>query len=323
MINAVRNTVLSVLNKNNYGYISPSDFNLYAAQAQMELYEEYFSNYNKDVNMENSRMSGSDYADISRTLKEVLELFLVSDYLYPVVAPSGNTLNKFYSPSLITTGNESYMIENLTCYTSQLALGATTSAVGYQLVDLTATFLSNGINPGDIVVNIVTNQTTTVQAVLSNTTIDINDDIFLSAGDDYRIYSASSYAEVEKASPAKINLLNMSMLTAPSLMFPAYEINGNIMTFYPTSIKGYGAVKATYFRYPKAPKWTYVTLISGEPAFDQSQLDYQDFELPQEDEFKLVMKILQYCGMSIREIQVTQFAQGQEQHEQPSFSQQM
>ena len=58
MINSVRNTVLSVLNKNNYGYISPSDFNLYAKQAQLEVYEEYFSNINKAVNMENARMSG-------------------------------------------------------------------------------------------------------------------------------------------------------------------------------------------------------------------------------------------------------------------------
>lgn len=323
MINSVRNTVLSVLNKNNYGYVSPSDFNLYATQAQMELYEEYFSNYNKDINMENSRMSGSDYADISKALREVLEIFLVSDFLYPIVSASGNTLNRFYAPSLITTGNEAYMIENVLCYTSQLTLGSNTSAVAFQLVDLTASFLSNGISPGDIVVNIVTNQTTTVQAVVTNTTIDLNEDIFLSSGEDYRIYSASKYGEAEKVHPAKLNLLNTSMLTSPSLMFPAYETKGNNLIFYPTSIKGYGVVKATYFRYPKVPKWTYISLSNGEPSFDQSQPDYQDFEMPQEDEFKLVMKILQYCGMSIREIQVTQFAQAQEQHEQPSFSQQM
>jgi hypothetical protein len=63
-------------------------------------------------------------------------------------------------------------------------------------------------------------------------------------------------------------------------------------------------------------------LSNGEPVFDQSQPDYQDFELPLEDEYKLVMKILQYCGMSIRESEVTQFGMAQEQHEQPSFSQQ-
>jgi hypothetical protein len=62
-------------------------------------------------------------------------------------------------------------------------------------------------------------------------------------------------------------------------------------------------------------------LFGGEPSFDQSQPDYQDFELPLEDEYKLSMKILQYCGVSIRESEVTQFAMAQEQHQQPSFSQ--
>ena len=323
MINSVRNTVLSVLNKNNYGYISPSDFNLYAQQAQMELYEEYFSNYNKDINMENSRMSGSDYADISKTLREVIEGFLVSDFLYPVISPSNNTLNRYFFPSLITTGNECYMIENLNCYTKNLATGASTGAVAFKLVDATASFSSTVIKPGDIVVNIQTYQNTTVESVQSSTTINLNEDIFTVPGQDYRIYSASVYAEAEKTSPAKINLLNTSLLTSPSLNFPAYELVGNNIIFYPTSIKGYGVVKASYFRYPKPPKWTYITLVNGDPSFDQSQPDYQDFEMPLEDEFKLVMKILQYCGMSIREIQVTQFGQAQETHEQPSFSQQI
>ena len=53
MINDIRNTVLAVLNKNNYGYISPQDFNLYAQQAQMDLFEDYFYAYNYQVNKEN------------------------------------------------------------------------------------------------------------------------------------------------------------------------------------------------------------------------------------------------------------------------------
>jgi hypothetical protein len=36
----------------------------------------------------------------------------------------------------------------------------------------------------------------------------------------------------------------------------------------------------------------------------------------------LVMKILQYCGMSIREMQVAQYAIQQEQSENPAFSNQ-
>ena len=47
MINSVRNTVLAIINKNNYGYISPSDFNLFAKQAQNDKYDEYYYNNNK------------------------------------------------------------------------------------------------------------------------------------------------------------------------------------------------------------------------------------------------------------------------------------
>ena len=50
----------------------------------------------------------------------------------------------------------------------------------------------------------------------------------------------------------------------------------------------------------------------GEPAFDATANDYQDFELPIDDEVGLVNKILQYAGMSIREISVAQFGQANE-----------
>lgn len=113
-----------------------------------------------------------------------------------------------------------------------------------------------------------------------------------------------------------------SNLTQPTNEFPIYALQGSELTFYPTTISNKGQVQATYFRYPKVPKWTYVTLTNGEPVFDQSQGDYQDFELPPEDEYKLVTKILEYAGISIRETEVTQFGMAQQQHEQPTFSMQ-
>ena len=48
MIDDVRTTVLAVLNKNNYGYLSPMDFNLYAKQAQLEIFENLFYQYNNE-----------------------------------------------------------------------------------------------------------------------------------------------------------------------------------------------------------------------------------------------------------------------------------
>jgi hypothetical protein len=249
MINSVRNTVLSILNKNNYGYISPSDFNLLAKQAQMEIYEEYYSAYNKTNNMENARMSGTEYADIKNPIAETLESFLRNDTLTQV-AP--NT-NRYYAPSLVTTGYTFYMISRLTCF------------------DPTGT---------------------------------------------------TRLGDAEKVANARIYNLLDSMLTAPTTKYPAYIIDGDIINVYPTTINGASSLKCSYFRQPLDPKWTYINLPNGEPAFDQSQPDYQDFELPPEDEYKLITKMLEYCGIVIREFAVSQFGTAQQQHEQPTFSQQ-
>ena len=73
MINSVRNTVLSVLNKNNYGYISPNDFNLFAKQAQLDIFENYFYRYNYQILKENAREPGTGYADIKKQYEEVID----------------------------------------------------------------------------------------------------------------------------------------------------------------------------------------------------------------------------------------------------------
>lgn len=320
MINSVRNTVLSVLNKNNYGYISPSDFNLFAKQAQMEIFDEYFSSYNKTVNMENSRLSGTDYADIARTISEVLEVFTTSNLLWPV-NPQTSPLNEFYAPSITTTGDLAYMINNVKCYTKIKVSGTNTSVVASKLVDNTKNFVSLGIVPGDIIVNSTTKKKARVLAVDNPTTLSLSSNIFLISAQSYIIYSKSNISEAEKVSNGRIFQLNTSSLTAPTTTYPAFLLMNDLIKVYPETFTTYGSIEATYFRYPKDPKWTYISLFGGEPSFDQSQPDYQDFELPLEDEYKLCMKILQYCGISIRESEVTQFGMAQEQHQQPSFSQ--
>ena len=311
MINSVRNTVLSILNKNNYGYISPSDFNLFATQAQIEIYEDYFSNYNKQIVYENKRISGTDYADMIKPATEVMETFLMSDFIIPKLTAALNLTNNYSYPSLVTVGYESYMVSKVIVYTSTLASNYTDGASAFNLLDSTADFITDGVSVGDIVVNTDTFQSSTVATVTSAVALALNDNIMLLASN-YIIYAASSYSEAEKVTNGKILMLASSLLTAPSLIYPAYTNIGSSITLYPTTIQGYGAVKVDSFRYPKAPKWTYVILTGGEPVFDQSQLDYQDFEIAVGDEYRLVAKICQYCGISIRETEVAQFGIAQQ-----------
>lgn len=90
MINSVRNTVLAILNKNNYGYISPNDFNLYAKQAQLDLFEDLFYEYNYQLIKENARQSGTGYANISKGILETIDLFSVT-------APLTHVANNTYT----------------------------------------------------------------------------------------------------------------------------------------------------------------------------------------------------------------------------------
>lgn len=243
MINSVRNTVLAILNKNNYGYISPSDFNLFAKQAQLEIFEEYFSEYNSTINKENARVSGTDYANVRKALEEAIEIFAMTSTLTQFAAAS----NKFYLPSVTTTGFDYFMINKILCYD---ASGAT------------------------------------------------------------RVFKG----EADKVTHGKITMLINSNLTAPTETYPAYTQEGSVLTVYPSTINLANEVDASYFRYPKDPKWTFTTLTNGEPVFNQSAgLGYQDFEIPIEDEIKVVVKILQYAGMSIREIEAVQFGGAEEQ----------
>ena len=239
MINSVRNTVLSVLNKNNYGYLSPSDFNLFAKQAQLDLFQDYFYQYNYQVMKENTRQSGTGYADIKKGLEEVIDLFSVTNDLTHIAD------NRFSAPSITTTGDDYYLILKVLCYDAS-------------------------VPP--------------------------------------RVFKG----EAEKVHQSKITMLNNSMLTAPSELFPAYTLDGDTITVFPSTFDAPTEVECNYIRYPKDPKWTYVSLTNGEPTFDQSAADFQDFELSIEDEVTLVLKILQYAGVSIREAEVYVFANSEE-----------
>ena len=309
MINTVRNTVLSVLNKNNYGYLSPSDFNLFAKQAQLDLFESYFYQYNYQINKENARASGTGYADITKGIEEELDIFSVTAGLY-------NQLdNTYFSPSPTTTGSDYYLLNKVLIFDSVLDEGTTTATVGGQnrVIDAAADF-SVDVSVGDIVaVENAGVQYLTVLSINSSTDITVSASVINTIGLRYAIYKKGTRLnEVEKVTHSKITMLNNSLLTSPNTTYPAYTTENISLDVFPDSITSIGRVKSQYIRYPKDPNWTFVSLTNGEPVYDPSQPDFQDFELALDSENDLILKILQYAGVSIREAQVYQFAQGEE-----------
>jgi hypothetical protein len=71
-IDTVYQRVLTILNKEQRGYITPQEFNLLANQAQLDLFEQYFYDINQF-----GRMHGNDteYSDMLNILNEKISLF--------------------------------------------------------------------------------------------------------------------------------------------------------------------------------------------------------------------------------------------------------
>ena len=225
-------------------------------------------------------------------------------------------------PSAATTGSDYYFVNKVLVYKSILASGTTTnfSAVGQDEVqDSSATFLSDGIAIGDIVgVETATQgvQYATVTQINTDTTITVSRAILTALGFRYSIIKAGTQQnEAEKVTHSKITMLNNSVYTAPTLEYPSYTSEEASMQVFPNSIDTAGRVIAQYFRYPRDPNWTYIELTGGEPVFNQSDAQYQNFEVPLDEEDNLTMKILNYAGVSIRDADVYQFANGEEAKE--------
>jgi hypothetical protein len=308
-INEVRNTVLAIANKNNYGYISPQDFNLYAKQAQIDMFEDYFYAYNSWINKQNARMSGTGYADVIKGLEEVMDTFSTQVFL-----PQVNS--NIYSLPL-----DYYLINKLFYYSTPLFTGTSTAVAAGQLIDAAAVgwtiIPTNSPTPaiGSIVVNTTTLQEAYITGVLNGSTVTLSEDIFLLVGESYVIYNNAKIKEVERVTQSKIFYLTNSMLSAPSNSYPAYVLDGNNITVYPTTILQAGAIRSQYIRYPLDPRWTWTLLNVGEPQFDPSQADFQEFELPESDEPTLIAKICQYVGIEIRDAEVYNFGKTEEGNE--------
>ena len=84
-IDTVYQRVLALANKEQRGYITPQEFNLFANQAQMDIFEQYFYDLNQF-----RRVPGNNtmYADPVDILEEKIEIFHKSQTLTDATTPS-------------------------------------------------------------------------------------------------------------------------------------------------------------------------------------------------------------------------------------------
>jgi len=99
-IDTVYQKVLTFANKEQRGYITPQEFNLFADQAQKEIFEQYFYDLNQF-----SRIHGqeNEYVDIITNLNEKVAFFETTGIISSgaITAPDMHRLGAVYSGTII------------------------------------------------------------------------------------------------------------------------------------------------------------------------------------------------------------------------------
>tara|TARA_R100001463_G_scaffold82003_3_gene136533 strand:- start:875 stop:1609 length:735 start_codon:yes stop_codon:yes gene_type:complete len=86
-IDTVYQRVLAFANKEQRGYITPQEFNLFAGQVQMEILEQYFYDVNQFKRILGNQ---TDYSDMINNLEEKISLFEVYDQSAAISSANGN-----------------------------------------------------------------------------------------------------------------------------------------------------------------------------------------------------------------------------------------
>jgi hypothetical protein len=100
-INNVYQKVLAIANKEQRGYITPQEFNLFANQAQMDIFEQYFYDKNQYNRLPKDN---TPYADLDHLLEEKISIFKKRQQPVTIINQFGDG----------TLPNDVYRLDNLT-----------------------------------------------------------------------------------------------------------------------------------------------------------------------------------------------------------------
>ena len=240
-IDEIYRLVQTFANKEQRGFITPSDFNLLAKQAELEL-------INKRLDVLQNK---SQAKKMSGLMEESLTPEMAEQDLASFLA-----LKKYTTSSVLVSG-------------------------GYSESEIT-------IDSNTVLIKEI--------FILPDENLGINSNIPL-----------------EIVKPEDINKILRSSLVKPSMDYPIGLMSGSVsrrnlkIKIFPDNIK---RVMVYGYMIPStSPNWFYVT-VAGKPVHDPS--NSTQFKLPSRTHGEIVVKILEYLGVNLRESSLVEYAQSNE-----------
>jgi len=134
-VNTVYTTVLSILNKEQRGYLTPDEFNKTATQVQLEIFEKYFEDLNQQLRIP---QTNNEYANRQQNLDTAISAFKTSG------PTTFNAAGNILGLSLIQGGN-GYSVPDINVQTNSITGSGTGLTVDTNLVNVN---ISNLLTPG-------------------------------------------------------------------------------------------------------------------------------------------------------------------------------
>lgn len=315
-VNTVYTTVLSILNKEQRGYLTPYEFNQLATQVQLEIFEKFFEDYNQYT-----RMPKTDVEFASR-MEHIRNEFQVFE--------ETKQAQRAQSPNIYTQPGASGV------------LSTTITGAGDQYVDGEAlTYSINGEGEG-CVVDVVQQNSSVVKITIldAGSNYNIGERVGIVGGDNlaeftvnklttgiYRLGSASwtvgnNSPAIEILSNRDYNEIKLSPLTQPTNDFPIAKYKGNDLIVFPETGKNpeRSDVLFNYIRKPKDVVWAYGVGAAGQYIWSEvyagegpitPATGSQDFEISDSQQTEVILNILKYAGVVIRDPQIVDSASRQ------------
>jgi hypothetical protein len=291
-VDTIYQRVLAIANKEQRGYITPQEFNLFANQAQMTIFEQYFY----DINQFN-RVPGNDteYSNMLDLLNEKISIFQKYQQSVSLDSSAIGTLpSDVYRLGTVMYTGATYPIELDEISQSDvldLEKSALTRAKLSRPYYTRQTKTTIKIYP-----SILSSSTAVVNGTISGATALVVDgqssNRSITVGDTVTGTGVSGTVTV-------VSLIDQNNLVLSSSQSISNDVS---LTFTPS-------VKCNYVDKPTTASFDY-TIVNGEALYNST--NSVDFELHESEETELVLKILELAGISIEDPQLYQAASQQE-----------
>jgi hypothetical protein len=320
-VNKVYRTVLSIINKEGRGFLTPDQFNRIGREVQLDLLERAFFDYNKAVNKEKANITNNGYANIPKIIKEKIDIFSKESEITitgigaiksGVNVRQRTTIVGVSIPTQITAGTYS----NLATTTNGSGTGLTVTVVAATNSFTTITTVVNG--SGYVAGDIVTIPQSSMTGANNPYTFPIEITDIISGNvslpsDLYRVINISRSnrsVNFDELGKSEYTYVNSSKLTTPSKTYPVYYRGYNGVHISPISLIGEN-LTLDYIKIPSDPYWGF-TKNSSNGSYEYTSGTSTDFELHESDEVDLIIKILGYAGVVIKDPTIIQVAGGEE-----------